>query len=52
MGPTVFAGTSPNPSPRECAQNHIIDFLERHASHFNAPYGVLPGMQKAPGRFR
>jgi hypothetical protein len=32
-------------SEREIAQEKIVDFLESH-NYFNAPYGVLTGLQK------
>jgi len=35
-------------SPREQAQNRIVEWLEAHADKFNAPYGILPGLATLP----
>ncbi len=38
-------------SPREEAQNKLILFLTDNAKTFNAPYGVIDGLQEiAPGK--
>ena len=39
-------------SPREQAQHEIVEFLENNG-RFNAPYGILEGMEKfAKGKVR
>lgn len=35
-------------SPREQAQNRIVEWLEAHSDKFNAPYGILPGLTTLP----
>ena len=34
------------PSPRELAQKAIVRFLESNSSKFDAPFGVIEGMEK------
>ena len=31
-------------SPREHAQNRIVEWLDAHTDKFNAPYGIIPGI--------
>lgn len=35
-------------SPREKAQQEILDFLNAHEDKFTAPYGILSGLQDLP----
>ena len=41
-------------SPREEAQNKLVDWLETTSGKWNAPYGILPGLEnlKRGGKVR
>ncbi len=42
-------------SPREEVQNRLVEFLEAHSDRFNAPYGILDGLEtigSGPGKVR